>query len=74
MYSGDAAMMRGLKEYLEATCRMLLGSDGDIRGALSLEISTRLVSHHLDEATLSGCLPDRVAAYDTTFDFGEIKP
>ncbi len=28
----------------------------------------------LEDATLSGCLPASVAAYETIFDFGEINP
>ena len=74
MYSGDAAMMRGLEEYLEASCRRLLGSRGNTRAGEVVNEAHHKRLSSLDSATLSKCPLASVAAYATTRDLGEITP
>ena len=55
-------MISGLDENLAATCQTLLGPEGETLGGVLVGDSHQDRLSSLEEATLSKCPPERVAA------------
>ena len=62
MYSGDAAMIKGLEENRVATRRMLLGAEGTTLSGLPVNDAHQVRLAWLVDATLSKWPPANVAA------------